>query len=405
MQRLPDFIRRLSPEMLNAYCASNDIPFKTKKVKSDKADARQSEFLAFLGSLKQHATRQNIEADFDEVHDMSTNKGCQLLIQTARMEKIELPDDMEKDWPPADIAMWFYLNAPEQFQMAVPEYALTQSAGWTPFRVEQVADATAVRNSRNMLIERISKYFTTREGRGQYCKIDFIERDEFICAVANPANYTQREYYYDTQTGNLDKSFTFKPPFRVYFLYRPDDRMLMVKSNGRSKQRSELADIFARIVLKQGLSKLDIIGYDLDRLLRRDFDFPLIDDLVSVSVTALTVKYPAGVGTTIGFTTTYKEHGMTRLVDDLARCNISPHDVEVVRAKLVMKFDNVPNLAKREKKQMTIDLTPDNCTLGCKPIDDMARAVLRAWNIQIHDEPDRETAANDATRADQLQPA
>lgn len=404
MQKLPDFVRRLSPDMLNAYCADRDLPFKTKKVKSEDPDARQGEFLSFLNGLTDPMRRQSVEADFDEVHDMSTNKGCQLLVQVARMEKLELPKKMEEDWTPPDIAMWFYLNAPEQFQMAVPEYALTQSAGWTPFRVTKTVDGKAVHDARDHLITRISRYFETKEGRGQHCKMDFIERNDFICAVANPANYTQREYYFG-KTGNLDQSFTFKPPFRVYFLYRPAERVLLVKSNGRSKQRSELADIFAREVLKQGLSRFDIINYDLNHLINRDFTYPIIGGLVSASVTSLTVKYPVGVGLVLGFSTTYKEHGVSRLARDMAARNVRASDVDVVKAKIVMKFEGVPNLAKREKQQVTVDLTTENCTLGCKPIDDMARAVLKEWGIMLQDEHDRQTAENDTARSGELQPA
>lgn len=88
MQRLPDFVRRLSLEMLNAYCASRVIPFKPKKVKSDVLDARQDEFFAFLGTPALHDLLLQIEVDFSDVGDLNSNKGMPALIQMARMDKI-----------------------------------------------------------------------------------------------------------------------------------------------------------------------------------------------------------------------------------------------------------------------------------------------------------------------------
>ncbi|MCB9798571.1 hypothetical protein H6758_02505 [Candidatus Nomurabacteria bacterium] len=380
MDRMPNFLRKLSPAMLNAYCKHKNIDFTVSPKEKDTEKIKQS-FIECWEKLE-YTERNEVEIDFGATEELMSNTGCGLLHDLAVQKKKTIPKEWD-NMTTADKALWFYLNDPETFREGALRYVVENAQGWMTFRADAELPTADLDARVGKLQQQMQKYLYAKERRGALCKIDMIQKDNYVCFVANPQNYPKREPEYDEKTKELNKATSIKPIYQLYFLYRSDDQTLSIKSRYRKNKKQDLANMFGNHVLNVPLLGDKIISYNLDLLLDPEFEMKKPLGLEKVVLKRVRLKSRRNFKHSIQLDLGTLDDGIEPLREQLRLYNINPTFFEVATATMTFYFQRPKDPRyKNQRFDVTVELSkPHRCTFKNRDLDDKARTVLHDWGI------------------------
>ena len=222
--------------------------------------------------------RSAMEAEFQEIFDMSCEKGVSAILDEARWQWRTDPDRLtafiEKlsALPGHDHrAMLTFLDHPECWSGAARFHHADSLPYWRKRKHLGNREAGADTASLAHLADLIRTYFHSSEGRGNHCVVESYRRGELDYFFAYPEEYSQQQIEW------VDGAFGWRPhtpAFEVVFVYSRQDGTLDLNFDGPYRAVEPLQGMFATVILK--LDRLppdptDKSVYDLEPLRWRDF--------------------------------------------------------------------------------------------------------------------------------------
>lgn len=377
---MPDFLRKLSPAMLGAYCKHKNINFHVDETEKDTEKVKES-FIDCWEKLE-FTLRNEVEVDFGSSQEIMSYEGCRFLHDLALGHGKTVPKKWD-EMTTADKALWFYLNDPDTFREATVRYVVEHADGWTAFRADTELTKQDLPKKIVDLQQHMQKYLYAKERRGAICKIDVIEKEKYICFVANPQNYPTKVNEYNEKTKELNVGKNIKPVFQIFFLYRSDEKTLSIKARYKKQKKQELANMFGNDILNIPLLGDKIIQHNLDRLLETNFEMTKPLGLDKVVFKSIRLKSRRNWKHTIQIDLGSTDHGMEPLREQLRWYNINHIYFEVTQAQMIFYFEKPTDKNyKHERYDVTVEITmPHGCTLKTRDLDDKAKEILKSWQL------------------------
>ena len=383
---LNDFLRRLSPELLQEYCQAKGVNFLLPKKSKPEEIIRA--FSSFLNTCDP-VLKDMVEFDFQEIKDIVSEKGTIMLYQEAKARGQEIPNKDLEAFTSYDKATWFYINHKDIFDQVAIEYELDRAVGWLQYSIVPSTDLSRLKSKRKALAEAVSDYYFKREGRGRICMAEFHQKDDLLIFVVSPEDYAQKEPEYDVKQ-NLNKGNYIRPIFKAYFLVDPSQNRISVKAKGGNTKKDDLIKLFSKVVLGQKLDNDNKVAYNLDVLKDFNLDFPTPpeDEVEMVSVPYLRISYPRSENKDLVFNLRdRKGKGLVEIGEWINGLNIPINDpgFHITQAKVFVKFK--PEIKRGKGTVTTLITNPSSCDLGFKKLDRKVKGYLQDWRIDssIHE--------------------
>lgn len=366
-----DFARRTSPDLLAAYAKTHGYTFTTKHRKpGDIAD----DFEKFL--KQDPILYKTADEDLMVVHELANGNGNKLLSDEAKRRNRDLSGI--ENYTKQEHALWFFLKHRDIFDFAQTQHELVSKNGWAWYQTERELDVTG---SDNDIIHAIVPHLTTNYYRGWECHLEHADREKEMCFVAYLKDYIQREPMWDG--GNeFKKNAVFHPAFRIYFLYRPDDGLIAIKTTGGSEFADEMIGIFARSAFGVEITTANKLKYVPNLLLDKNFGFEtgIEHKVKQIKVVAATFKNISNPQERVSVTCGKKEgKGNADILRIMGNRNVDLINFEVVGVTLRFLFADKPY--KGSKGTVTTTITPDKMPLEQKDLHKKAFKILLEWGI------------------------
>jgi len=378
------FLRQAPNTLLKQYLTKRgigeDIPWKH-------LSERKIEHIQRAIDSAPEKIRREIDTDFRRVYGMADEGGTKTLIDEGRdrHHRVELAEDFAKMGGHLERAFWTFLHHPKVFRVAQQLHYAAGLASWDRSRDLPECKPDTSREGTRRLESDLSQYYSRAEGRGHHCKVDHYRRDSRLYWFAHPEDYAESRLVYDIK--HMLRPQTQRPAFEVIFVYDEKDRWLDLHARGSHDTKRELRLVFGRAILGVDLSGLDDqgISYELNGILRPDFQFVLQpeDGVDCALLQSLRVRImgEANRRITLEANTRKDPGGVRELLQVVLKAKGIPSDLVVAdRASIQLVFR--PEAASR--KRLTIRVShPNSCSLKHDPEDDIARELLRRWNIDV----------------------
>lgn len=386
-----DFFRQMPNGLLARYFEAQgvlaELDFAAMK------EIRIDELFAAWLELPE-GKRNEIDADFSEIHALGCEKGWCAIRDEAEFQFRQEPDaftafvermgDLDGHF---ERAMVTFLDFPSQFWKNAMYFHHADTLPWWRKRKGLPnLPASVHEDGRQALANSIGDYFHRTEGRGKNCMVEALRRGELDYFFAYPEDYSQQRI--EWIDGKFDRR-QHKPAFEVIYLYSQKDGTLDVNCRGANKAVESLQAMFATAILK--LSELppdptDKRVYDLNPLRERSFQF--ISDpasgiqSVAVKKIRLSSKVARGERITLEADIASNREAIYDLLDKVGRSvqlrlyNVT--QVEVA-AKVTLKADEKP-------KSVTVTIThPNSCSLKYDDTDLRLRKLLVDSGIELRE--------------------
>lgn len=390
-----DFFRQMPNQLLARYFHARgvfgDLDFTTMN-----ETLPEELFKAWL-ELPQ-TLRNEIDAEFREIFEMSDEKGFKAIMDEATWhltddsaELTTLYVDLSELNNHFERAMIAFLDHHEFWEGAVHFHHADILTRWRKRKNLQHFPAAVDEGSLRELANLIRKHFHLTEGRGKNCIVEPFRRGELDYFFAYPEDYSQQSVEW------VDGKFARRPhnpAFEVIYVYSQKEGSLDINYRGPLKAIEPLQEMFATAILK--LSELpadpkDNRVYDLNPLRQSNFDFTfspssgILD--VAIKKLRLSSKVKAGNRITLEVDALNDPGAIYDLLDTIAKAT-PLHLYNVTQAEIVALVD----VEKKRPKSVTIRLTyPNSCSLKHDGIDMQLRKMLADSGI----EPKEPTAGND----------
>ncbi|MCP3680990.1 MAG: hypothetical protein GY782_12360 [Gammaproteobacteria bacterium] len=268
------FLRKASNQLLQEY-------FQQKGVLSD------FDFTTLKGEKKLEAlyqawrdfpdkSRADIDKDFQEINNLSTDGGRQAIIDEAQYHDESLAKQFDR-MSVEESALWTLINRPDYWAGATAFYHADQQAPSYWQKRKNLPDITAKTDATTLgkFEAAISHYFHSTQGRGKNCELDCYRRYNKDYFFAYPEDYVQASI--DWQDNKLNRQ-PRSPAFEIIFIYYRIDHTLDIYLPGHNKKEiiPALQERFARIILDSSLPKdnqEDNRIYQLEKLKYSTFRF------------------------------------------------------------------------------------------------------------------------------------
>jgi hypothetical protein len=347
------------------------------------------------------AERNEMDAEFQEIFDLSCEKGCRAIIDEAEwhltndadarvafVEKLAgLANHFER-------AMVTFLDHHDFWKGATLFYHADTLPYWRKRKnLPQVA-AAVDEASLGELAGLIRVYFRRTEGRGNNCLVEAFRRGELDYFFAYPEDYSQQSV--EWVRGDFGRR-PHNPAFEVIYVYSQSDGSLDLNYRGAHKAVEPLQSMFSEAILK--LPELpadpgDTRVYDLNPLRRKGFDFAYepgsgIQD-VAVKKLRLSSTAKRGDRITVEADATNNPDAVYELLDKFSHSlPLHLYNVTQVELAAVVVVDS-----SKPPKTVTIRIThPNSCSLKYDDLDLRLRAMLHASGIEPKELPE---ASDDA---------
>ncbi len=382
-----DFFRQMPNAMLARYFAGKSLlaglDFKAMK------EGKPDELLEAWGQLPDEQ-RSEAEADFREILAMSNRKGYQALLDEARWQLEDQPDELQsllgKLGSLEDFysrAMEAFLSLPACWKGATRFHYADQLTHWRKRKnLPQVA-ASAGHEDTAKLAALIKGYFARTEGRGKNCVVEAYRRGERDYFFAFPEDHAQRSIEW------VDGEFhprPHNPAFEIVFVYAQKEGTLDLNFRGSRKAIEALQGMFAQAILK--LDELppdpkDERVYDLQALAKPDFDFahPVGSGIGTVVVKKLRLssRVRAGDRITVESDSTNNRQAIYELVGQIQK-SLPLHLYNVTQVELAA---TVFVAEGKPPKTVSFRIThPNSCSLKYDDLDLTLRQMLEDSGIE-----------------------
>jgi hypothetical protein len=382
-----DFFRRAPNPLLERYFRRHEL-FAELDIAEMKTTKIEPLFEAWL-ELPSSQTN-SMEADFRQIHGLSSEKGFLALIDEARwhlqsnqtaldalVKKLSsLPNHYHR-------AMTVFLDYPDYWKGAV-RFSHADTLSYWRKRKNLGNEAAALKHKdREQLATEISTYFHLTEGRGNHCLVEVLRRGNLDYFFAWPEDHSQQSIeWVDGEFNNRPHN----PAFEVVFVYSQSEGSLDLNYRGSRKALEPLQAMFATVILK--LDELppdpeDVRVYDMDQLGQSDFNFTYEpgSGITSVAVKKLqlTSRIKKGDRVTLEANANQNPEGVYDLLGTISKSlDLNLYDITQVElvASIMEETDKPP-------KRVTIRIThPNTCSLKYDERDLKLRAMLEASGLE-----------------------
>lgn len=347
------------------------------------------------------AQRGEMEADFREVFELSTETGFQAIVDEAEWHLREDSDARDAFVEKLSAlsnhyerAMVTLLDHRAYWRGALRFHHADGLSYWRKRKnfpqVTAAVDATSLQE----LADQIRTYFHKAEGRGNNCIVEPFRRGELDYYFAYPEDYSQKAVeWVDGEFGRRPHN----PAFEIIFVFSSKDGSLDLNHRGSKKAIEPLQTMFANTILK--LEELppdpkDSRVYDLWPIRSKNFSFQYGADSgikdVAVRKIRLSSRVKKGDRITLEADVVGDKGGVHALMDKISQAvpldQFSVTQVEVVAT--VEAADDKP------PKQFTFRIThPNSCSLKYDDVGMKLREMLEASGIEPKDVGDGEPAS------------
>jgi hypothetical protein len=344
-----------------------------------------------------------MDAEFQEIYDLSCEKGFRAIIdeaewhlthdadaRTAFVEMLSaLPNHYER-------AMLTFLDHNDFWRGATRFYHADTLPYWRKRKNLPHVPAAVDDASLQELAILIRTYFHRTEGRGNNCVVEPFRRGDRDYFFAYPEDYSQQSIeWVNGQFGRRPHN----PAFEVIYVYSQEEGSLDLNFRGSYKAIEPLQGMFATAILK--LIELppdpdDERVYDLTPLMQRSFDFVYAADSgiehVTVRKLRLSSKVKKGDRITVEADATNNPAAVYELLDQIGR-SLPLHLYNVTQVELAA---SVLVDVNKPPKAVTIRIThPNSCSLKYDELDLKLRDMLNDSGIEPK-EPAEELEADEA---------
>ncbi len=335
-------------------------------------------------------TREEMEFEFRQVHDMATANGARAIIEEGRFHRLDLTADLDAKDGYINKALWTLLEHPNVFDIAQIMNRADHLNGrhWrkrmdVPKKRPDVS-AEALKE----LAVAISAYYRENQGRGRHCWAEtYLRGDRYHYFFVYAQDYTDTFIEFDDD-GQFQRR-PHSPAFEVIYVYDPEDGTLELYVQGDKRLRRDLQELFGRAILKADLGeeKRDSAPYDLNGLKRRDFSFPTdpSDRIKGIKITSMRLSLLGNPRKRITFDTGPKDQkeGIYDFIDtSLHESRLPLSMVNVSSVVIQMRFANM-NGGRRDERTISFRIGhPNSCNLKDSPEELVAKKYLKEWNIE-----------------------
>ena len=371
---LRSFFRQVPIDLLARYSESRGL-------------AREFDFAAWLELPVER--QRALEVEFRQIFEMSSEKGVWAILDEARLRWGDDPgrltafiETLSSQPGHFHRAMATCLDHRECWRGATRVRHAEILPDWRKRKHLGHRAAATDGASLKHLSGLIGAYFKRGEARGSHCLVEYSRQGGLDFFYAWPEDYSERQIEW---SGGKLVPRRHRPAFEVVFVYCRKEGSLDVNFPGPHRALEPLQEMFATAILK--LDRLPGPGservYDLDPLLRRDFQFVCGrgSGIESVAVRLLRLSSRAR-----------KADRITIEADDSIRPD-AIHDVleligraiplnlfNVTQSELVAVIaadDGMP--ARRVRIRLT---APDSCSLGYGERDLKLRSMLKDSGLE-----------------------
>ena len=334
--------------------------------------------------------RKAMDAEFQEIFELSCEKGFRAIIDEARWQMqadaegltafIEalsaLPNHYHR-------AMVTYLDHPECWKGATRFYHADTLPYWRKRKNMGHRPAAVDEGSLEQLASQIRNYFHRTEGRGNHCIVEPFRRGELDYFFAYPEDYTQQSIEW------VDGEFAprpHNPAFEVIFVYSQKAGTLDLNFRGPRKAVEPLQGMFATTILK--LEELppnpkDERIYDLSQLGQRGFNFVYSfgSGIEGVAVRKLrfSSRFNKGERITLEADTTEDREAIYDLLEKIGKAT-PLHLYNITQVEIAVSVVVDPN---KPAKIVPVRITyPNSCSLKYDDLDMKLRDMLEASKIE-----------------------
>lgn len=341
--------------------------------------------------------RNEMDADFREIHALSCEKGWCAIRDEAQWHFRDEPDalmafveTMGGLGDHSERAMATFLDYRQFWPGATMFYHADTLPYWRKRKGFPHQPASVHEDGRRALADGISSYFHRTEGRGKNCVVEAFRRGELDYFFAYPEDYSQQSMEW------VDSTFErrpHKPAFEVVYVYSQRDGTLDLNFRGANKAVEPLQAMFATEILK--LSELppdpaDERVYDLNPLRERSFTFTYdpASGILGVAVKKLRFSSRVVKGDRITFEAdaAARPEAIYDLMDETGKSmRLGTYNVTQVELAALVMVD-----AKKPPKSVTVRIThPNSCSLKYDDVDLKLRQMLVDSGIEPREPTER----------------
>lgn len=382
-----EFFRQMPNVLLARYFHAEGL-FRDLKFAAMKEGNPAELFNAWLGLSD--SQRNEMDAEFRDIFEMSCEKGFLAIIDEARWQLRETPDAIPafvkalSDLPNHyERAMATFLDHAAFWKGATRFYHADTLPYWRkrknlPRRPAAVNDASI-----RQLADLIRDYFRHTEGRGKNCVVEPFRRGELDYFFAYPEDHSKRSI--EWVDGKFDPR-PHNPAFEVVFVYSQKEGSLDLNFRGSNKAIVPLQSMFATAILKLGelpTDPKDERVYDLGPLWQKGFEFTYAVgsgiEKVALKKLRLSSRFNKGERITLEADPVKDPNGIHNVLEKIGK-SISLHSYRVTQAELVAW---VAVDADKPAKAFPIRITyPNSCSLKYDELDLKLRDMLEASGIE-----------------------
>ncbi|MEJ1388536.1 MAG: hypothetical protein RPU12_11565 [Candidatus Sedimenticola sp. (ex Thyasira tokunagai)] len=395
---IKDFFRQMPNALLARYFAESDL-FGDLDIVAMKETKPEALFDAWLGLDDEQ--RKPIEALFREIFDMSCPKGFQAIIDEARWQLRETPEETTPFIEKLSAlpnhyhrAMIAFMDHPGLWKGATRFYHADTLPYWRKRKHFGHKPAAVDDASIKQFATLIRNYFHYTEGRGNNCEVEPFRRGDLDYFFAYPEDHSRQEI--EWVDGEFDRR-PHNPAFEVVFVYSQKEGSLDLNYRGSYKALDPLQEMFATAILK--LDKLppnpkDKRVYDLNPLRQKGFDFVFdvgsgIKD-VAIKKLRLSSRVKHGDRITLEADASKNPDAVYELMEKIGKSTpLHLYNVTQVElaASVVVDADKPP-------KAITIRIThPNSCSLKYDELDLKLRDMLESSDIEPKEPAESEDEA------------
>ncbi|MBI3481346.1 MAG: hypothetical protein HY016_13500 [Nitrosomonadales bacterium] len=382
-----EFFRQMPIALLARYFQGRglfgDLDFSSMK------DGKPDELFAAWLALPE-VQRNEMDADFIGIFDMSCEKGFRAIIDEARHQLRETPEaitpfvEMLSALPSHfNRAMITFLDHNACWKGATRFYHADTLSYWRKRKNLSHQPAAVDDASIQKFTARIGTYFHHTEGRGKNCVVEPYRRGELDYFFAYPEDYSQQGPEWVNGEFGLRPH---NPAFEVIFVYSAKEGSLDLHFRGSYKAIEPLQSMFATAILK--LDELppdpkDARVYDLAPLLQKSFEFiPAVGsgiEKVVVKKLRLSSRVKKGDRITLEADTAVNPDAVYTLLEQIGKTlPMNLYSITYVELVASVVVD-----ADKPAKPVKFHIThPNSCSLKYDELDLKLRDMLEASGIE-----------------------
>ncbi len=264
------FLQQLSPDHVIALFEHHGIDpglcGKTRK-------AREIESMVAAINALPEDRRLSFDQDGRAIQSLATRAGLKHILAEAQYRQLAIVEELQRPRTILNKVAWTRFRHGEVFagasRLAVRD--ILPGRYWKrrlPLTARPGADLSIAERP---LEAAISHYFTTEEGRGKACKVEYFRRGSLHHFFAYPEDYPASPLAWTAQGLG---PHVYRPALEIVFVFDDAAGWLDIYFEGDKEGIERLRGVFAKTVLAiRDLPDLSRPVYSLDALKARDFQF------------------------------------------------------------------------------------------------------------------------------------